>query len=119
MGESDKKSTWRIPGTILAVVGLLAVYIIPPNLIKQPIPRRPCIDIMRELQGAKEVWAAETGKTNGTVASINDIRRYVKWDEHGNLPTCPLGGQYTIGKVGEPVTCSLGTMSRAHVLPWP
>jgi len=51
------------------------------------------------------------------MATENDIKPYVKWDSNGNLPKCPQEGIYTIGKVGEPVTCSLGKTNSAHVLP--
>jgi hypothetical protein len=57
------------------------------------------------------------GKTNGVVTE-NDIKIYIKLDAKGNLPKCPSGGTYTIGKIGDKPTCSLGTtVTPAHVLP--
>jgi hypothetical protein len=101
-------------------VGLILVVVIP-NLINAHASGggypRPCIEIMRELQSGKDEWALENEKTNGVIATENDIKPYVKWDSNGNLPKCPQGGIYTIGKVGEPVTCSLGKTNANHVLP--
>jgi hypothetical protein len=60
----------------------------------------------------------ENGKTNGVVITENDIKPYIKLDSNGNLPKCPAGGKYTIGRIGDKPTCSLGTtVTPAHVLP--
>jgi hypothetical protein len=76
-----------------------------------------CINNLRQLDGAKQQWALENGKTNGVVTK-NDITPYIKLDLKGNLPKCPSGGTYTIGKVGDTPTCSLGTtVTPIHVLP--
>jgi hypothetical protein len=45
---------------------------------------------------------------------MDDIAPYFP----NGIPKCPAGGTYTIGKVGEPPTCSLGTnVTPAHVFP--
>jgi len=47
-----------------------------------------------------------------------DIKPYIKLDKNGRIPGCPSGGKYTIGKLGENPTCSLGTnVILPHVLP--
>jgi hypothetical protein len=121
MDGSENKSSessvlvWLV---IVVSIGLLAWMVIP-NFVKARVSggTRPCIEIMREYQAAKDEWALENKKTNGVTATENDIRPYIKWDSNGNLPKCPQGGIYTIGKVGEPVTCSLGKTNANHVLP--
>jgi general secretion pathway protein G len=77
-----------------------------------------CINNLRQVDGAKEQWALENGKTNGdTVVTENDIKPYLRLDSKGNLPQCPSGGKYVIGRLNEPPTCSLGTnVTPAHVL---
>jgi hypothetical protein len=122
MGELENKSSewdslvWIV---VIALVGMFA-FIAIPNFIKaRSTPsQNACINNLRQLDGAKQEWALENGGTNGVVCTADDIKPYVKLDAKGNLPKCPLGGIYTIGKVGGPVTCSLGTtVTPAHVLP--
>jgi len=78
-----------------------------------------CINSLRVLTGAKEEWALETGKTNGVLATVDDLKPYVKLDAQRNLPHCSLGGTYIIGRVGEDVKCSIGDSAwpNNHVLP--
>ena len=122
MSESENKSSQFGPlawVAVIAFIGLLVWAIVIPNFVKvRSDGGRPCIEIMRELQSAKDQWALENGKTNGTVATENDIKPYIKLNAKGDIPSCPQGGIYTIGKVGENPTCSLGTtVTPAHVLP--
>jgi len=73
---------------------------------------------MRRIDAAKVEWALEHNAKTNDVATVSDIKPYLKLDAKGNLPKCPSGGIYTIGKIGEPVTCSLSnTVTPAHVLP--
>lgn len=78
----------------------------------------PCISNLRQIDAAKQQWALENGKTNGEVCTETDLTPYIRVDAFGHIPKCPQGGIYTIGKIGEPPTCSLGTtVTPAHVLP--
>jgi len=124
MGESEKNSGrdfgfWVII-VVVCVIGFF-VWIAIPNQFagsRFKSPANTCINNLRQLDAAKREWALENGKTNGVVCTENDLTPYIKLDARGNLPQCPQGGKYTIGKVGEPVTCSLGTtVTPAHVLP--
>jgi hypothetical protein len=77
-----------------------------------------CINNLRQINAAKDEWALENGKTNGTVCTASDITPYMKLDAYRNFPKCPSGGTYTIGKISELPTCSLGTnVNPPHVLP--
>ena len=122
MGESENKSSGVRIGVWVFVclfTGLVLIAVAIPNFVKPRSsgPSNPCINIMRQMDAAKQEWALENVKTNGVVVTENDIKPYIKLDSKGNLPKCPQGGIYTIGKVGEPVTCSLGKTNPAHVLP--
>ena len=89
-------------------------------------PANACINNLRQIDAAKNQWAFEHNAKSNDIITINDIRPYierernnsfVKLDAKGNLPKCPSGGIYTIGKIGEPPICSLGTNALpAHVL---
>jgi hypothetical protein len=71
--------------------------------------RNACINDLRQLQAAKEEWALENGKTNGTLVTESDITPYIQLDSKGQVPKCTVGGTYIIGRVGEDVRCSVGT----------
>jgi len=75
--------------------------------------RNACINNLRQIDAAKNEFALEKRKANGAVVTEADIKPYIKLDASGNLPKCPAGGKYTIGKVGELPTCSVA----GHVLP--
>jgi hypothetical protein len=55
----------------------------------------------------------EKSKKAGDDVTEADIKPYLKLDAAGNLPKCPGGGKYTLGKVGENPTCSIA----GHALP--
>jgi hypothetical protein len=50
----------------------------------------------------------EHNKTNGAAVTWNDILPYTERGPVGEIPRCPKGGVYTIGKVGDEPTCSIG-----------
>jgi hypothetical protein len=77
-----------------------------------------CINNLRQLESAKEQWKLENGKKIGDVMTEADITPYIKLDSNGNLPKCPGGGTYTLGKVGEEPKCSIGTAAwpNSHIL---
>jgi outer membrane lipoprotein-sorting protein len=75
--------------------------------------RNACINNLRQIDAAKNQFALENKKTNGDPVTEADIKPYIKLDADGNLPKCPAGGKYTLGKVGETPTCSI----EGHVLP--
>ncbi len=59
------------------------------------------------MQGAKYAWAHDHAKTTNDVPTDSDLFGPTTYLEH--KPTCPAEGTYTIGKVGEPVKCSIPT----------
>ena len=62
-----------------------------------------CINNLRQLDGAKEQWALESRRNAGDAVEVADISPYLVWK---SLPTCPAGGLYSLGKIGEFPTCS-------------
>ena len=75
----------------------------------QNTQRNGCINILRQLDGAKQQWALENSKTAGAVPTQQDLAPYL----NNTVPSCPAGGQYTLNAVGQPPTCSIP----GHVLP--
>jgi len=95
--------------SICLFFGFVAVFIIP-SFVAGSLGRGPvgCINNLRQIDGAKNEWALENGKTNGDACTENDIKPYIKLDSNGNIPKCPQGGTYTVGRVGEDPKCSIG-----------
>ncbi len=93
----------------VAVPAMMAAIAIP-NFVKAraTAQENACINNLRQLDGAKNQWALEKGKTTGAVPTKEDLLPYLRiW------PVCPQGGTYTIGPVGENPQCSIP----GHALP--
>ncbi len=87
----------------VAVPGMLAAIAVP-NFVKARATsqQNACINNLRQIEGAKQQWALENHKATGDTPSKEDLAPYLpKW------PTCPAGGAYTIGPVGEHPTCTI------------
>jgi hypothetical protein len=126
MNETQKKSFafrfafWAIAFCFFLVT-VLAVVI--PNLVAPRVSSGglpgPCIINLRKIDAAAKQFALENHKTNGEAINFpDDLTPYIKLNSQGKIPGCPGGGIYTIKKVGDKPTCSLGyTVTPAHVLP--
>lgn len=113
----------------LSVVFVIAIFlaILPNFVVLRPAGSRAntCINNLRNIERAKYVWALENNKSTNESPTWDEIKRYLdhsksyyKFNRNNDLPVCPMGGIYGIGKVGESPTCSLGTtVTPAHVLP--
>jgi hypothetical protein len=108
-----KKNQPQFTGVHFARIGivftLLNIWFVPHVarvVIREPVDwsRNNCIHNMRQIDNAKEQWAIETGKTEGTPVRMNDIIRYMK---DSQVLHCPKGGTYTNGAVNEPPRCSV------------
>jgi hypothetical protein len=129
MSEPEKKSSFLLYLIIAGAIFFFIAFLVIPNFVREPwtSPANACINNLRQIDNAKNQWALEHNAKSNDIITINDIRPYIerernnsfiKLDAKGNFPKCPSGGTYTIGKVGEPPTCSLGTtVTPAHVLP--
>jgi hypothetical protein len=68
-------------------------------------PRNGCIAQLKQIDGAKAVWALENKKLITDVPTATDLygtNAYIR-DE----PKCPLGGKYVIGSVQQKPRCSI------------
>jgi prepilin-type N-terminal cleavage/methylation domain-containing protein len=106
---------------VVAIIGLLAAIAIP-NFIRARATSQAnaCINNLRQIDGAINEWALETGKGNGAnIASPNTVSAYIKLNSAGSVPSCPAGGTYTMANVGATpqVKCSLSASTPAHILP--
>jgi len=72
-------------------------------------PDAACLNNLRQIDGAKAVWAIEEHKETNDVPTWDDLRRLFY-----ALPKCPSGGTYSIGRVCDVPMCSLPS----HTVLW-
>jgi hypothetical protein len=123
MGKSENNSPkidvliWLV---IIVIIGFFAWVVFSYFIqTRTPYQKTTCINNLRGLDAAAQEFALEKGKTNSEAINFpNDLTPYVKLNSAGKIPPCPQGGTYTIKKVGDAPTCSLGTtVNPPHVLP--
>lgn len=70
---------------------------------------RTCIDTLIDIDYAKQAWARNYQKDSNAIPTWGDLAPYLHLDHPGGFtpPTCPSGGAYTIGCVGDLPTCSV------------
>jgi hypothetical protein len=68
-------------------------------------PTEVCIANLKQLDGAKGVWALEHLKQTNRVPNWDDILGDTNYIHR--IPICPLGGTYTLGSFEEPPRCSI------------
>jgi len=68
-----------------------------------PAAGESCSNKLRQIDGAKQMWADEHHKMTNDIPTWEDLRGYLK-----TAPlTCPNGGTYTLGRIDELPTCSI------------
>jgi prepilin-type N-terminal cleavage/methylation domain-containing protein len=92
---------------VVAIIGLLAAIAIPSFVrARQTSQRNTCINNLRQIDGAKDQWAIESGAADGAAVAEGDVLPYIKGTA---MPTCPVGdAAYTINNVGTDPQCSSG-----------
>lgn len=99
--EAIAAAAVMVPAAMVGMASAIAI----PNFIKarKAAQRTACIYNLRQIEAAKKQWALDNGKKDGDVPTRSDLEPYLS---HG-FPTCPQGGHYTIGPVGQEPTCSI------------
>jgi hypothetical protein len=84
---------------------ILAVAVSNPRLLFKSVltAQNICINNERKIDAAKAEWAQRTGATNGAIVTWDKIAPYFA----NGFPKCPVGGTYNLGKIGDPVLCSI------------
>jgi prepilin-type N-terminal cleavage/methylation domain-containing protein len=107
---------------VVAIIGMLAAIAIP-NYVRARAnsQQSACINNLRQIDGAINEWALETGRSNGaSVGGVATVSAYIRLNANGSVPACPAGGAYETANVGstQQVSCSLNTLvSLPHALP--
>lgn len=104
---SNKRAILTLVGIFLAINLVLGIrWFIAARSTKAA---NPCVNNLRQIEGAKQQWALENHKVTNDIPVWDDILPYLR-----EKPVCPDGGTYTLGRVGERSTCSIGG---SHALP--
>ena len=100
---------------VVAIIGMLASIAVP-NLVRarEASQKNACINNLRQLDGAAQTWALETGKTSSDTYTLDLLKPYLRLGPNNNIPACPAGGTYSPGSyVSNAPTCTVG----GHALP--
>jgi hypothetical protein len=124
MSESENKPAFK-PDILfwifsLCLIGILLVAVMPYFIrARYPSAANGCLNNLRQIDAAANQFALENHKTNGEAINFPaDLTPYIKLNSQRKIPGCPGGGIYTITKVDDTPTCSLGnTVTPAHILP--
>ncbi len=103
---------------VVAIIGLLAAIAIP-NFIKARTTSQAnaCINNLRQMDGAIQIWALETKQAATASVTLANITPYIKLNSASSLPPCPAGGTYSVTSVSATPTCNLSTATPPHKLP--
>jgi prepilin-type N-terminal cleavage/methylation domain-containing protein len=100
---------------VVAIIGMLAAIAIPNFVIARTKSQATtCINNIRILQGAKDMWALEAKKSSTDTPAEADLQPYIGHGAAGKLPTCPndsantFATSYSVNQVDAIVTCNIG-----------
>ena len=103
---------------VIVVLALMGAGIFVNKRIHATSSTNPCINNLRQIDNAANQFALEHDlKTGAPIHFPGDLTPFLKLNSAGKIPPCPAGGIYHLTKVGETPTCSMSTLTPAHVLP--
>ena len=89
---------------LVVVAAGVVLYVLSPSMVSSgPSASNICINNLRQLDGAKQVWAITYHKSTNDIPTMQDLQPWLK-----RKFVCPKGGTYIIGRVYDPPRCSLG-----------
>jgi hypothetical protein len=106
---------WRAVGAIVCLLSILGGFGLQDDLEKRHIrlalsQKKACFSFIKEIDDAKVTWAREQNKTYNDLPSVSDLTG--PGHSLRELPACPSGGEYVLGKLGEPVACTMHGISK-------
>ena len=109
----------RISIIVFLGIFLVAAIVLVPAFIRARSTSAviSCNNNLQQIYSAKTQWAFEHQKTSQDIPTWDDIRPYLHLPSN-SIPTCPDGGTYTLGPVGESPQCSLGDQKKNPETYW-
>lgn len=101
---------------VVAIIGMLAAIAIP-NFVsaRNKSQATTCINNLRIIDGAKQMWALEAKKSSSDTPTAADLQPYIGRTSGGQLPTCPADSQssfatsYSPNAVDQQTICNIGS----------
>ena len=98
---------------VVAIIGLLGAIAVPNfTRSRRDAQKNTCISNLTQLDGAKQRWALEQGKTDGAIPTVPELRDYLGREAAAvDEICCPLDSSrrfvnsYEIEQVSERPTC--------------
>ena len=99
---------------VVAIIGLIASIVIPSFVNgRKASQKNACIANLKQIDGAKALWAENQKATNGAPVSVENLYGlHIGTLQYIKEPHCPAGGLYDTGNIGQPARYTLGA-SRA------
>lgn len=101
---------------VVLIVGILLAIAIP-NFFqsRSRANARTCIANLKQIDAAKEILAQDQRLGDGAPVQMSDI--WPTYIRQSTQPTCPSGGTYTLGTIGQNPTCSFIDTVVPHQIP--
>ncbi len=90
---------------VVLIIGILLAVAVPSFMNARERSRaQACRSNLRQIQAAKEQWAMANNQGSTATPGWDDLQpNFIQ-----QQPTCPSGGNYTIGNMSNNPTCSIG-----------
>ena len=90
---------------VVAIIGLLAAIAIPSFVkARNTSQQNACINNLRQIDGGKEQTAMAYRLNDDDTVATTSVDEYIKGS---SSPTCPGGGTYVYGVIGENPDCDV------------
>jgi hypothetical protein len=99
--------------SVVVIPGAFFLYLWTAPRVDRPAPAFICSQNLRQIDAAKQMWVIEHESSTNRFPSWEDIHPYIGRSVSDPLPTCPQGGTYTIGRIGEIPSCSISEHTAA------
>jgi hypothetical protein len=103
MSATRKNLLLLVCVSAVVVPGVFLAYVWSARFDGETKPEVVCFQNLRQIDGAKQAWAWENGKTTNDTPTLADLQGYLG----STSRKCPVGGTYRLGKIGESPTCSV------------
>ena len=92
---------------VVATIAMLAVMAIPSYVrARSKAQESRCVNNLRQIDGAKNLWALEHGKSTGATVLDGDVNPYLR-ESMAEMEE-PAGGNYQIDVIGVDPSCDIG-----------
>lgn len=101
---------------VVLIIGLLLAIAVPGWIRARENSRaRQCLATLKQIDGAKEIFANENNLVNGSPCAMADL--WPTYIRRSTPPGCTSGGTISVNQIGDVPTCNYLSPPFPHVLP--